>query len=123
MTRQVPDREDVMERLETMAQRALREAGFPMIKRSVYGTKHYHDEANTLRDALTLLREEWMGMESAPKQLHNVLLLTDGRRVVAGHFDVPYENHPGCWATNPGGWIFHPTHWRPLPPLPDREDG
>lgn len=59
--------------------------------------------------------EGWQPIETAPRDGEE-LLLTAGAAawlsIVVGQFC------DGFWLTQPGDFVIHPTHWRPLPEPP-----
>lgn len=62
--------------------------------------------------------KDWQPIETAPKDGTRVLLVRDNQQVVA-FYDM------GDWVIMPSregnvGWLFtNPTHWMPLPALPE----
>lgn len=85
--------------------------------------KHRAREAEAAR--LALQRQmEWQPIETAPKDGTRLLLARKQRMsgeliVVSGYWNSGGAFHMPHWSTSSN--LFDPTHWMPLPPLPETE--
>jgi hypothetical protein len=60
----------------------------------------------------------WQSIETAPKDGSPVILRDDYMRErVFAQFIGRWSRDGGCWYSIPGGYVKHPTHWAPIPPV------
>lgn len=112
MNDRMPDRDDVIARLEGLLERAQKAEVFYEYNPLWDTEQRFVDEA-VARDALTLLRETWRGMGELPADINGLaeILAYDPSRKFR-QVDVRFAQDV---------WADPKCRWLPLPPLPKEE--
>lgn len=58
---------------------------------------------------------DWQPIETAPKDGRRIDVWSHGRRLT----DAAWHQEWQTWATPYGRIVYEPTHWMPLPAVPD----